>query len=162
MRADDPAAVDVLRRCRVARIATRSPRGRPSINPLYFLRAGDQIWLGTPTWTLAARNVRADPRVTLLFEDERAGSDRPVLRIKGRARVRTDRAALRAYNLGVARRYMLTPGGLANLVAHARQLPLMRRYHAQSAAKGAAAVIEVTPEQAELLGSGGAGGAGGG
>jgi hypothetical protein len=37
MKADDPAVLDIMRRSMVARIATLSRNGRPSINPLYLL-----------------------------------------------------------------------------------------------------------------------------
>jgi hypothetical protein len=66
--------------------------------------------------------------------------------------VRTDQQAQHSYSLRVARKYLLTPGGIRNALAHVRQLPLMRHYHAQSASMGQACVIEVTPEQAEFLG----------
>jgi predicted pyridoxine 5'-phosphate oxidase superfamily flavin-nucleotide-binding protein len=110
MKADDPAVLEVLRRSMVARIATLSRNGRPSINPLYFVQVNRQIWLGTVEWTLAARNVQADPRVRVLFEVERDPSDARVLRIRGRASVRTDWKAQRSYDLRVARKYLLTPG----------------------------------------------------
>ena len=70
MKADDPAVLDVMRRSMVARIATLSLNGRPSINPLYFVYLNGHIWLGTVEWTLAARNVKAEPRVSVLFEVE--------------------------------------------------------------------------------------------
>jgi predicted pyridoxine 5'-phosphate oxidase superfamily flavin-nucleotide-binding protein len=96
MKAADPAVLEVLRRSMVARIATPSRNGRPSINPLYFVQVNGQIWLGTVEWTLAARNVQADPRVRVLFEVERDPSDARVLRIRGRARVaRTGRRSVR-------------------------------------------------------------------
>ena len=151
MNLDDPAVVGVLRRCMVARIATLSGSGRPSINPLYFVAPGGRIWLGTVEWTLAARNVKADARVSLLFEEERDRSNRRVLRIKGRASVRTDRQTVLAYDLRVARKYSLTPGAIAHALAHLRLLPLRRRYHAQAAAQGNSCVIEVIPEQLEFL-----------
>jgi general stress protein 26 len=151
MNHDDPVVLDILRKCMVARIATLSRHGRPSINPLYFVFTPGCIWLGTSDWTLAARNVKADPRVSVLFEGER---DRPagqVLRISGRAIVRTDRWAQRSYSRQVARKYMLTPGGIRHYLAHIRQLKLQSIYHAQSAAKGQACVIEVTSLHVELL-----------
>ena len=151
MKADDPSVLDVMRRSMVARIATLSHNGRPSINPLYFVYLNGHIWLGTVDWTLAARNVKADPRVSVLFEVEQDPSDHRVLRIRGRASVRTDQKAQRSYNLRAARKYLLTPGGIRNALAHIRQLPLMHNYHAQSAEKGQSCVIEVTPEQAEFL-----------
>lgn len=151
VRLDDPAVRDILRRARVARIATLSRNGRPSINPLYFVRAGGRIWLGTAEWTLAARNVQADPRVSVLFTVEADPGDRRVLRIRGRGTVRTDRRTLRAHDLRVALRYVLAPGALRHLLAHAGKLRLRRAYHRQNADRGAPCVIEVIPEEAELL-----------
>jgi hypothetical protein len=152
MNVDDPAVLDILRRSMVARIATLSHNGRPSINPLYFVYVPGRIWLGTSDWTLAARNVLADPRVSVLFEAEQDRSPHRVLRISGRASVRTDPKGQRSYNLRVERKYVLTPGGIRHYLSHLRQLPSMRRYHAQSAQKGQACVIEVTPLEAEFLG----------
>jgi len=154
MQASAPAVLDVLRRSMVARIATLSRNGRPSVNPLYFVSLNGQIWLGTVDWTLAARNVKADPRVSILLEVEQDPGDQRVLRIRGRASVRTDQKALRSYHLRVARKYLLTPGGVRNALAHLRQLPLMRNYQAHAARKGRPCVIDVTPEQAELLDDG--------
>jgi general stress protein 26 len=151
MNSDDPAVLDILRRCMVARIATLSRNERPSINPLYFVFWNGRIWLGTSEWTLAARSVLADPRVSVLFEVEQDRSAHRVLRISGRASVRTDPQAQRSYNRRVARKYVLTPGGIRHYLAHLRQLKLQRIYHAQSAEKGQACVIEVTPVHVELL-----------
>ncbi len=151
MNVDDPAMLDVLRRCMVARIATLSGTGRPSITPLYFVAPGGRIWLGTSEWTLAARSVQADPRVSILFEVERDPRPHLILRISGRASVRTDPKGQRSYNRRVARKYILTPGGIRHYLAHRRQLKLQRTYHAQSAEKGQACVIEVTPLDAEFL-----------
>ncbi len=88
--------------------------------------------------------------MSVLFEVERNPRDHRVLRITGRANARTDPQALRTYNLRVARKYVLTPGGMRNILAHIGLLRLMRRYSAQSAAKGRSCVIDVTPEQAEF------------
>jgi nitroimidazol reductase NimA-like FMN-containing flavoprotein (pyridoxamine 5'-phosphate oxidase superfamily) len=126
MKADDPAVLDVMRRSMVARIATLSRNGRPSINPLYFVYLNGHIWLGTVDWTLAAHNIKADPRVSVLFEVEQDPSDRRVLRIRGRASVRTDRKAQRSYNLRAAwkyppfaRRHPQRPGTHASAPGHA-------------------------------------------
>jgi hypothetical protein len=151
MNNDDPAVLVILRHCMVARIATLSRTGRPSINPLYFVYLNGRIWLGTSEWTLAARNVKADPRVSVLFEVEQDRSPHRVLRISGRASVRTDPKAQRSYNLRVAGKYVLTPGGIRHYLAHLRQLKLQHTYHAQAAEKGQACVIEVTPLHAEFL-----------
>ncbi len=151
MRTDDPAVRDILSRSMVARIATLSRNGRPSITPIYFVFVNGQIWLGTSAWTLAARDAKADPRVSVLFNVERNPNDRRVLRITGRAGVRTDPQMQRSYNLRIVFKSSLTPGGIRNNLAHLQLLPLMHRYHAQSAEKGKACVIVVTPEQADFL-----------
>jgi general stress protein 26 len=151
MRPDDPAVVEVLRTSKIARIATQSRGRRPNITPLYFVRRDGRIWLGTPAWTYAARNVRADPRVSVLFDPSQNTSNQGVLRVTGRAEVRTDQRAQRLYNPRVARKYLLTPGAIRNALTHLRQLPLKCAYHAQSAERGHAAVIVVTAEHAEFL-----------
>jgi len=151
MEVDDPAVVDVIQRCMVARIATLSSNGRPSINPLYFIYLNGHIWLGTADWTLAARNVKADPRVSVLFEVEQARADQRILRISGRACVNTDQKVQRLNERLSARKYVLTPGGIRNYLMNFRLLLPMNDYHAQSAEKGLACVIDVTPEHAEFL-----------
>ncbi len=151
MKVDDLAVLDVLRRCMVARIATLSSNGRPSINPLYFIYLNGHIWLGTADWTLAARNVKADPRVSVLFEVERDHADQSILRISGRASVNTDQQVWRLNERLTARKYILTPGGLRNYLTNFRLLLLMHYYHAQSAEKGRPCVIDLIPEHAEFL-----------
>ena len=151
MNSPDPAVIDVIRRCLVARIATLSGHGRPSINPLYFVYVNDHVWFGTSDWTLAARNVKADPRVSVLFNVERNRTDRRVLRLTGRASVNTNQAVMRLYNQRVARKYVLTPRGLLHYARNFRLLRPMHDYHAQSAEKGLPCIIDVTPERAEFL-----------
>ena len=129
--------------------------------PLHRVR----IWNGTTPWLITGydevRALYADPRVSVLFESVlfeieqfHAGQglqDRRALRVSGPACVRTDREALRLYNPRAARKYFFNPGGMRNALAHPRQLWLRRYYVAQSARKGQACVIEVTPERVELL-----------
>jgi general stress protein 26 len=151
MNSNDSTVRSILRRSMVARIATLSRNGRPNVNPLYFIFRGGHIWLGTADWTLAARNVKADPRVSILFEVERDRSPRRMLRISGHARVRTDSEIVRAFILRSVWKYYLTPGGIFNMLAHVRLIPSMHNYHMQAAEKGHACVIEFTPEQAILF-----------
>lgn len=95
--------------------------------------------------------IKADHRVSVLFEVEQGPSDQRVLRIRGRANVRTDKQAQRSYNLQTARKYLLTSGGIRNALIPIRRLLPMYNYHVQAAEKGQPCVIEVTPEQAEFL-----------
>jgi hypothetical protein len=125
----------------------------PSLNPLYFVYVNGHVWLGTSDWTLAARNVKADPRVNVIFNVERDRSDQRVLRISGRASVNIDRAVRQINERLTARKYMLTPSGLLHYATNFRLLQPMRDYHAQSKMKGSPCVIDVVPEHAEFLGN---------
>ena len=151
MQADDPVVLNLLSRSMVARIATLSRNGRPSVNPLYFIYQNGKVWLGTADWTLAVRNVKANPRVSILFEVECDRKNRQLLSISGPASVRNDPQILRLYSLRVVRKYILTPGGIINWLTHPRELWLRRYYSAQSAQKGRTCVIEVSPEIVEML-----------
>jgi general stress protein 26 len=150
MNPDDPAVVDILRRAMVARIATVSRNGRPHVNPLYFVCGNGKIYLGTTDRTLAALNVKANPRITILFNIEREPNDRRVLRIQGDAIVRIDSKLCRWYVLRDVRKYFMSRDGLGNTLAHARLLPLVRRF-VSSGEKGKECVLEVRAGQAELL-----------
>jgi hypothetical protein len=134
----------------VARIATLSRNRRPHINPLYFVYLDGRIYLGTSDRTLAALNVKANPRVTILFNVERKPTDRRVLRIRGRAKVCKNSGLRLSYLRRDARKYFMSWGGIRNTLAHARLLPLLRRY-LSSGEKGQHCLLEVIPEQAELL-----------
>lgn len=159
MKPDDPLAQNIIRHAMVARIATVSRSGRPHVNPLYFVYGAPTIYLGTMDRTLAARNIAANPRVALLFTTD--GQPGSILRVRGRAMVRTDPGLIRWYLRRDARKYFMTPRGLADTVRHARLLPLLRRY-LSSGAKGERCVIEVQPVSAELLTATGPGWSGGG
>ncbi|MEP7286183.1 MAG: pyridoxamine 5'-phosphate oxidase family protein [Chloroflexota bacterium] len=151
MKADEPAVQDVMRRSMVARIATLSRNGRPSITPLYFVCINGHLWLSTSDWTLAARDAKANPNVSILLDMTHIPHDHRILRIMGRANVQTYTKLPRSYVFWVALKYSLSPGGLRNNLAHLRQLRLMNRYHAQSKEKGLPCIIEVTSEQVEFL-----------
>ncbi len=151
MSPDDPAVANIIRRCKVARIATVSRNGRPSVNPLYFIYREGVVWLGTAEWTLAARNVKSNPAVSLLFQAEKDANDKRILRLSGKARVRTDVETVRSYRLRVVGKYILPLGAIRNNLVHFRQIPLQNAYRAQSRKKGQTCVIEVIPDHGEIL-----------
>lgn len=150
MRPDDPAVTNILRHAMVARIATVSRNGRPHVNPLYFVLGNGRIYLGTTDRTLAALNAKANPRVAILFNIEREPNDRTFVRIRGTANVRTDSRINRWYIPRDLRKYILNRRGLINTLEHARLLPVVRRF-VMSGEKGKACVLEVLPDEAELL-----------
>src|SRR5579859_4103932 len=118
MAVDDPAVSDFIRRSMVARIATLSRSGRPSITPLYFVYMNGRVCLGTAVWTLAAREAKTNPRVSVLLQNEQNPDDGRTLRITGRATVRTDAHLMRSSALRMALKYILTPGALRNRLSN--------------------------------------------
>ncbi len=151
MNLDDPEVRRFIRQAMVARIATLSRNGRPSITPLYFVYVNGHIWLGTADWTLAAREVKANSRVSVLLEIERNPTSRRTLRVTGSASVETDANTLRTSDLRTVFKYILPPGALLNRLAHRHLRRALSGYHAQSAGKGQRCIIDVTPEQVEFL-----------
>ena len=81
---------------------------------------------------------------------ERSPADHRILRVSGKARIRTDRKAIHAYRLHILFKVLLLPGNIINWISHPRQLWLRRYYTAQSAQKGQTSVIEVIPETIEV------------
>ena len=59
---------------RVAKLATRARDGTIRITPLWFLARGGEIVMNTGESAEAARNLRRDPRCSLLIDSEGLGS----------------------------------------------------------------------------------------
>ncbi|MGW3482579.1 pyridoxamine 5'-phosphate oxidase family protein [Rhodococcus indonesiensis] len=141
MKTDDAVVRDFLTRARVARLATRSPKGAAALAPLWFVHVDGRLYFATGRDTVAARNAAANPDVVVLLDDGERG---PVLRLHGRATVQpsTPPPAVMAR---IGRKYYL--GGWRNELGHARLWRLRTRYYGQSAP----ATIVVEPGEAELL-----------
>lgn len=151
MNSNDPEAQRFFHQSMVARIATLSKSGQPSITPLYFNYVDGHLWLGTSSWTLAARQASADPRVCVLLQHEQNKADHRILRISGTAVVRTDTATLRIRDRQMALKYVFSRGALLNQILNMRLFAVVRRYRRQSAAKGPGCVIDVTPQHIEFV-----------
>lgn len=146
MRTDDALVGHYLANSLVVRLATVSPRGAPSLTPIWFVVVDGRLVLATGAATLAARNAAADPRVTVLLDGEAAGPSELVLRLRGTAEVHRGAPPLRVF-ARVARKYYLSRGGLRTELANAGRWRLRLRYYAQSEA----AWIAITPTDAELV-----------
>lgn len=59
----------ILDRPNIAHLATLRPDGAPKCDPVWVLRDGDRILIGTHADTLKARNSAHDPRVALSVVD---------------------------------------------------------------------------------------------
>lgn len=145
MTPEDPLVRAFLERSLVSRIATRSPKGWPSLTPLWFVCDGGLLYATTGLATLAARNAASDPRVAVLLDAESGGGrSAHVLRLVGRARVETGVPSWRVLARFAAKYYL---GGWRTELAHASRWALRGRYYAQAEA----ATIVIAPERAELL-----------
>ncbi len=122
---DEARARELLAAARVARLATRTPDGRPHLVPVTFALAGDVAYHAVDHKPKATRrlarlaNLAADPRAALLADhyDDADWTALWWVRADGRARVLDDPAApeaVRALDL-LAARYApyraLRPGG---------------------------------------------------
>jgi hypothetical protein len=144
-----PLAADAetfLAQSMVATVATRSPRGRAFVTPLWFVAVDGRLHLVTGLGTRAIRNVAHDPAVVLLLHGELGGGPRRVLRVRGTARVRVGVPSW-ASLLRMARKYYLSPAAVASELRHVAQWMLRIRYDAQSTP----AHLEIAPETMEFL-----------
>lgn len=57
---------------RPAVLATRRPDGRPHAAPVWYDLSGDDVVFNTGVDTVKGRNLRHDPRVSLVVQDDRA------------------------------------------------------------------------------------------
>jgi nitroimidazol reductase NimA-like FMN-containing flavoprotein (pyridoxamine 5'-phosphate oxidase superfamily) len=58
--------------------------GRPHVMPVWFVLDGEQLVFTTGAVSVKGRNLRRDPRIALLVDDD------PALRLRARARMRHD------------------------------------------------------------------------
>jgi hypothetical protein len=143
---DDPLVRHVVDRSDVMRLATISAHGHPSVTPLWFVVHEGAMIAGTAASTVAARNVAADPRVTVLVDGERAGRSTTIVRLRARAAVHPGLPPA-AVMARLAAKYYLTPAAARSEARHVRQWTLRRRYYAQAEAVW----ISIEPASAELL-----------
>ena len=55
---------------RTAKLATTRPDGRPHLAPVWFVLDGDDILFNTGDDTVKARNIRRNPHVSIVVDDE--------------------------------------------------------------------------------------------
>ncbi|MFN8545087.1 MAG: pyridoxamine 5'-phosphate oxidase family protein [Candidatus Binatia bacterium] len=146
--ADAPVVVDFLRGSMVVLVATVSAKGRPFLTPLWFVADGGALYLATSTATWAARNVAAQPQVSLLLTGEGLARPHEALRLHGTATIQSGFPPWRVL-LRIAAKYYAAPAGLAVELSNAMKWGLRARYHAQ--VKGGAGYLRVVPTGGELL-----------
>jgi len=138
----------ILRDAMIVDLATVSAKRRPFVTPIWFVAEDGVLYMTTGTGTRAAKNIAAQPAVTLLFAGAHAERAAPVLRVRGTA---TCHAGLPPWRVlvRIAAKYYLSPSGLGSELANVAKWRLRVRYYAQVA--GGPGHLRVVPAEAELL-----------
>jgi PPOX class probable F420-dependent enzyme len=89
---------------RTAKLATVGRGGAPHVTPVWFVLDGEQLVLTTPAESVKGRNLRRDPRVAVVVDDETPPY--AFVHIRGRASLSEDRGELLRYATEIGGRYM--------------------------------------------------------
>jgi hypothetical protein len=91
---------------RTAKVATVMAGGAPHVMPVWFVLDGDRVVFTTGRGSVKGRNLRRDPRVAIVVED-----DTPpfaFVHIRGRAQITDDLDAMLRFATAIGARYMGT------------------------------------------------------
>jgi PPOX class probable F420-dependent enzyme len=91
---------------RTAKVATAMEDGRPHVMPVWFVLDGDQIVFTTGAQSVKGRNLRRDPRVALLVDDQRPPY--AFVHVRGRVTLHEDPDELLRFATAIGARYMGT------------------------------------------------------
>jgi PPOX class probable F420-dependent enzyme len=89
---------------RTAKLATISADGAPHVMPVWFVLDGEQLVFTTHAESVKGRNLRRDPRVALVVDDEEPPF--AFVHIRGRAAISEDPGELRRFATEIGGRYM--------------------------------------------------------
>ena len=91
-------------RTRTAKVATVMQDGRPHVMPVWFVLDGDQLLFTTGADSVKGRNLRRDPRIALLVDDETPPY--AFVHVRGRVTVHEDLDELLRFATAIGARYM--------------------------------------------------------
>lgn len=89
---------------RTGKLATVRPDGRAHLAPVWFVLDGDELVLTTGAATVKGRNLRRDPRVSVLVDDETPPF--AYVLVEGVASVSDDLAEMLGWATRIGGRYM--------------------------------------------------------
>ena len=89
---------------RTGKLATVRADGAPHVAPIWFVLDGDDVVLMTGARTRKGRNLRRDPRASLVVDDERPPF--AWARIEGVAELSDDLGEMLPWSIRIAGRYM--------------------------------------------------------
>jgi PPOX class probable F420-dependent enzyme len=94
----------LLEGTRTAKVATVMADGAPHVMPVWFVLDGDRIVFTTGRRSVKGRDLRRDPRVAIIVED-----DTPpfaFVHVRGRAQISEDLDAMLRFATAIGARYM--------------------------------------------------------
>jgi PPOX class probable F420-dependent enzyme len=89
---------------RTAKVATVMEDGRPHVMPVWFVLDGEQIVFTTGATSVKGRNLRRDPRVALLVDDETPPY--AFVHVRGTVTIHEDLDELSRFATAIGARYM--------------------------------------------------------
>lgn len=89
---------------RTAKAATTSRDGQPHVTPVWFVLDGEQIVFTTGADTVKGRNLRHDPRIALVVDDEEPPY--AFVHVRGVAAITEDPGELLRFATEIGARYM--------------------------------------------------------
>lgn len=94
----------LLHRTRTAKVATTTTSGQPHVMPVWFVLDGEELVFTTGARSVKGRNLRRDPRIALVVDDDVAPY--AFVHIRGRARISEDMNELLRFATEIGARYM--------------------------------------------------------
>ena len=91
---------------RTAKVATTMSSGRPHVMPVWFVLDGDELVFTTGAASVKCRNLRRDPRIALVVDEDVAPY--AFVHIRGRVRISEDMDELLRFATEIGGRYMGT------------------------------------------------------
>lgn len=94
----------LMRGTRTAKVATTMSSGQPHVMPVWFVLDGEEVVFTTGAGTVKGRNLRRDPRIALVVDEDVAPY--AFVHIRGRARISEDMNELLRFTTKIGGRYM--------------------------------------------------------
>jgi PPOX class probable F420-dependent enzyme len=91
---------------RTAKVATTMTSGEPHVMPVWFVLDGDELVFMTGAASVKGRNLRRDPRIALVVDEDVAPY--AFVHIRGRVSISEDMDELRRFATEIGGRYMGT------------------------------------------------------
>src|SRR5262245_5407497 len=89
---------------RTAKVATAMADGRPHVMPVWFVLDGEQIVFTTGVNSVKGRNLRRDPRVAFVVDDQ--APPYAFVHVRGRVTLHEDLDGLVRFATAIGARYM--------------------------------------------------------